>query len=242
MKFLKFIFYFAFFLLLWESIIDLNPQLSSIIPAPSSIYTSIITNWELLLINTLNTIVISIISIIISIIISYILAIIIDTFNAKFLYKIISILQIIPPIILIPIMVLIFGFSNLNIVVFNLILATFPLLTLIINDFSSINHSQLLWFNLLTKNKFHLYYDLKIPHSVKALHSGLNIVITYSISNTIIAQYFCGQSGLGLILKQCISNYNLSLAFGILTIVIILTILLIKLVNYIYSRSKYAQA
>ncbi len=222
----------------WE-IISYSFNLTNLISSPTLILKSFIQNINLLSINLYQTLLIALISLIISVFFSYILAIIIDNYHLTLILKILEILQMIPPIILIPIIVMIFGFNVFIIILINIILISFPLIILIYKSFQTINEEQLILFNLLHQSKYHLYYYLKIPHSIKALHQGLLITITYCISNTICSEYLTGQQGLGVILKNATSTFNIDLSICICLIVIIITLLLLKGLKLIIKRSKY---
>ena len=230
------------FFISWQIIGLIFTNYTTIIPTPLMIIEAIISNWYYLLTNTINTLTITIICIILTIIVSYIISIIIDNYNwGIIIYKIISILQIIPAIIIIPITITIFGFSITNIIFFNVILSSFPLITLITKSFKSINSNTILWFKTLTDSKFKLYSLLKIPYSFKALHQGMMLVTTYAMSNTITSQYLIGQKGLGLVLKRSISNFQIDLSFSVCIIVILTSLTLFYLNNLLYNRSKYAK-
>lgn len=222
-------------------IIYLYPGWQFILPTPIMVINSIITNFDLIITNLFPTLFITIISIIISIIIAYLISFIIKQYRAYYLINICGILQIIPPILLIPIIINIFGFSLFNTLLINVILNSFPLIKLISTSFLEDNLCQEQLFTTLNASLINKYRYLYLPRSIKSLYQGLSITITYSLANTLMSEYLIGQSGFGLLFKHSISNFNISLAFGIIVIVIIITLILLSMIKTIYMWSKYAK-
>lgn len=222
-------------------IIYLYPGWQFILPTPFMVINSIITNFYLIITNLIPTLFITIISIIISIIIAYLISFIIKQYRAYYLINICGILQIIPPILLIPIIINIFGFSLFNTLLINVILNSFPLIKLISASFLEDNLCQEQLFTTLKASLINKYRYLYLPRSIKSLYQGLSITITYSLANTLMSEYLIGQSGLGLLFKHSISNFNISIAFGIIVIIIAITLILLSIIKTIYMWSKYAK-
>lgn len=235
----------SLWLIIWQfissSLIHLTSGWQYILPPPSRIITTTFFYITTIIPDLITTLIVTIISLIISVVISYLISYLIIQWRLNYILTIISWLQIIPPIMLIPILVSIFNFGIINVIIINVILSSFPLIRLLVNN---LDRTKTQYRNLITSlhlarwEQFKLIY---LPSSISTLHQGLLIILTYSIANTLTSEYLIGQSGLGLIFKSSINNLNISLSYGIIIIVITITLSMIKLFNKLYQRSRYAQ-
>ena len=214
----------------------------NILPFPSNIISEYFDNFEYINNNLITSLTTALFSILISFLLSIFLGILIDRYkNLRFFITFISILQLIPPIVIAPIFVLLFGFSPLTIYLFVIIFSIFPLLILIVNSFDNIDYEYLIYFNLLTRNKLKQYFLFKIPYITKEIYKGLILIITYSLTSTVTIEFITGQSGIGVVLSRSLKNFNIELTYVIIFFIITITVSLLKILETIYKRSRYAK-
>jgi ABC-type nitrate/sulfonate/bicarbonate transport system permease component len=84
--------------------------------------------------------------------------------------------------------------------------------------------------------KSQIYKYVKIPSSLPGFFSGLKIAATYSIMGATIAEWVGGKTGLGVYMIRAKHSFATDKVFASIIIVIILSILLIKLIEFIERK------
>lgn len=232
----------AFFLCLWQGISFFSNDLNLIISNPLDIIKSLFINFDLILPNVINLIILATILILITILLGYVIYYFRIRYQIKFFNKLIVLYQIIPSIMLLPIFGMLFGFNQITTLIFSLCFSLFPILTELENHLQNIKNDE---FNYLLKTynisffKYFIYYF--VPSSVTTIHSSIQMIIIYANTNLILAQYFFGQNGLGALFKNAYANFNINLCWTIIIIVILLTTLLLIINKFIFKNTNYAK-
>jgi len=213
-----------------------------ILPKPSDVVIYFINNFQTLLIDTIYTLSAAFIALIIATILGIIIAIAMDlsTTFKSIINPIVYFSQLIPAIVLAPLLIIWLGFGYITTITLIVIMCAFPIITSTYNGLINIDPDTLFQFKLIKASNYQLYRHLKLPGSINQIFIGLKIATTYSITSALLAEFMGAQHGLGVSVATSLASFNTTNIFCIITITTTFTYLSLKALNKIESRlTKY---
>lgn len=231
-------FVFLFILILWELIVDIKQIPLYVLPSPLEIISSLINDFDVLMMHSMVTISEGVLGIAIAAIFAIILAILMDNFkNIKAaIYPLLVISQTIPVIVLAPILMIYMGFGIAPKILIVVLMCFFPIC---VNFCDGLAKAEKNCVNLIRSfggSRFQVYSMVKIPSACNELFSGLKVAATYSISGAVVGEWLSAQEGLGYYMIRVKNGYMLDKVFASVVLVIILSLLMngiVKLIQYI---------
>jgi ABC-type nitrate/sulfonate/bicarbonate transport system permease component len=213
-----------------------------ILPKPSDVVIYFINNFQTLLIDTIYTLSAAFIALIIATILGITIAIAMDlsTTFKSIVNPIVYFSQLIPAIVLAPLLIIWLGFGYITTITLIVIMCAFPIITSTYNGLINIDPDTLFQFKLIKASNYQLYRHLKLPGSINQIFIGLKIATTYSITSALLAEFMGAQHGLGVSVATSLASFNTTNIFCIITITTTFTYLSLKALNKIESRlTKY---
>lgn len=225
-------------IIIWESIVDLKNIPQYIIPSPKDIFETLISEFGVIMQNAKITIYEALVGFVISIIFAFILAVIMDSFEIvkKALYPILVISQTIPTIAVAPLFIIWFGFGPMPKIVVVVITCFFPIVISLMDGFEKIDKDYINLFTTMKASKLQIFYHLKLPSAMVNLFSGLKIACTYMIMAAVIGEWLGGDNGIGVYMVRAKNAYALDKVFASIIVIVVISILLIYIVDFIGKR------
>lgn len=221
-------------------------QLSSVIfeipeyvlPAPSRIITTLITNYQMILLHTSFTLFEAIIGILLAIVIGILIAV--ALFKVELLERIcmpyINVLQTIPAIVIAPLFAMWFGFGLFPKVLLIVIFCSFPIIVSTISSFKQVDYEQVLYLKTLGANNWDLFKHLYLPAASTSIFASIKISTTYALVNAIFAEYMGAKYGLGVYLNRAAASFSTADVFAIIVVIIVVTLSMLKCVELIENK------
>lgn len=144
--------------------------------------------------------------------------------------------QSIPMIALAPIMVLLFGFSQIAIILPTALMLFFPLTIALYQGFRSTPKAFLDLFAVYEATSWQRFCKLLLPWSRPHLLGGLRVALSYAAVATLAGEWAGGQEGLGVLLLEARRSLDMPLAFGALITVVLLTYLVYSSLYFLEKR------
>ncbi|KHD36144.1 ABC transporter permease [Clostridium acetobutylicum] len=225
-------------IILWQLIVDFRKIPEYVIPSPKDICLTLISEFGTIMQNTKVTIYESLVGFFIAIIFAFILAIIMDSFQIirKALYPIIVISQTIPTIAIAPLFIIWFGFGPLPKIIVVVITCFFPIVISLIDGFEKIDKDYINLFRSMKASRIQIFYHLKLPSAMVNLFSGIKIACTYMIMAAVIGEWLGGDGGIGVYMVRAKNAYALDKVFASIVVIVIISIVLIYIVDFIGKR------
>ncbi|MFL0250422.1 ABC transporter permease [Clostridium neuense] len=225
-------------LLLWQVIVDVKNVPAYIIPSPTSIVKTLISDFKVIMDNTKVTIYESIVGFGISIILSFVLAVLMDSFKIvrKSLYPILVISQTIPTIAIAPLFIIWFGFGPMPKIIVVIITCFFPIVISLIDGFEKVDRDYINLFRTMKASRLQTFYHLKLPYAMVNLFSGLKIAATYMVMASVIGEWLGGDSGIGVYMVRAKSAYALDKVFAAIIVIVLISIIIIYIIDFISKR------
>lgn len=224
--------------LLWQVIVDVKNVPAYIVPSPTNIVKTLISDFKVIMDNTKVTIYESIVGFVISIILSFVLAVLMDSFKIvrKSLYPILVISQTIPTIAIAPLFIIWFGFGPMPKIIVVIITCFFPIVISLIDGFEKVDRDYINLFRTMKASRLQTFYHLKLPYAMVNLFSGLKIAATYMVMASVIGEWLGGDSGIGVYMVRAKSAYALDKVFAAIIVIVLISIIIIYIIDFISKR------
>lgn len=222
-------------LVIWElaAVMGWLPQF--IIPAPSEILMSLISQREVLFHNSLITLIQALVGLFFGIILAFILAIGMDNISLvrKAIYPYLIVSQTIPTVAIAPILVLWLGYGMLPKVVLVILTTLFPIVINILEGFSSVDKDAVNLLRLMGANYWQILYHVKLPASLSFFFSGLKISVSYAFVGSVIAEWLGGFEGLGVYMIRAKNAFSYSNMFAAIIVISAVSLILLGIVSFV---------
>ncbi len=230
-------------LAIWELAVQLAGIPLYVLPAPSDMLTTFVTELPELLRHAGVTVMEALAGMAISFVIGILMGVLIDampTFK-KSIYPILVVTQTVPVIVLAPIFIIYMGFGYAPKILTVVLMCFFPIVVSFSDGLGEMDEGYLNLVRTYGGSKFQIYRIVKIPSAVISLLSGLKVAATYSISGAVVGEWIASQSGLGYYLIRAKNGYMLDKVFACVLMIILLSLLmngLVKLFGYLMIPSR----
>ncbi len=225
-------------IIIWEAISRASILPQFILPSPSSIIISLFKDFKNMYIHILATIYETSVGFSISVVLAVIIAIVMDAFInvRKTLLPLLIISQTIPIIILAPLFVIWFGYGYLPKIIIVILICFFPISISLLQNLMGTDKEFIDLLRSMGAKKLQIYKYVKIPYAMPGFFSGLKIAATYSIMGATIAEWVGGKIGLGVYMIRAKHSFSTDKVFAAIIIVVILSLALIKLIEFIEKK------
>ncbi|MDQ2662348.1 MAG: ABC transporter permease [Actinomycetota bacterium] len=215
---------FATTLAIWQIAVvalDIRPY---ILPAPSSVLGSLVTNvkvlWDSALITGTEVILGFLLAAVISIPLAYAIASV-RVVEIAF-YPLIVVLQTVPKIAVAPLFIVWFGFDMLPKVLLTFLLCFFPILVDTMTGFKSLDPRLLYITKSMGASSMQTFRYVRVPAAIPFIFSGLKIAVVMAVTGAIVAEFIGSNGGLGYLLLRASSLLDTSLIFAVLVVLSLL--------------------
>ena len=231
--------FFIVLLLIWEAISRFEVFPPFILPSPSSIIVSLVTNFTSMQYDILITLYEAAVGFIIAIILSVVIAIAMDSIIGfkKTIYPVLIISQTVPIIIIAPLFIIWFGYGYAPKIIIVTLICFFPITISLLQGLTAVDKELVDLLRSMGSNKFQIYKFVKIPSAMPSFFSGLKIAATYSIMGATIGEWVGGKNGLGVYMIRAKQAFETDRVFAAIIIIVILSILLLKLIEFAEKKN-----
>jgi len=223
---------------LWELIVDIKNIKPYILPAPSAIINEFINSFSVLMKHTATTFFETILGFVIGTIVAILLSLLLDKFLTfkSVVYPYLVISQTIPLVALAPILAIWFGFGLLPKVLLAVLVVFFPITLSLTEGLSTYNRELYEMMIQMGANKKQIFLKLKLPSASTYFFSGLKIAAAYCVMGAVISEWVGAKQGLGIYLTRAMSSFKTAALFADILIIVLISIFLFKLIEYIERR------
>lgn len=142
-----------------------------------------------------------------------------------------------PRLVFLPLIIIWFGIGMTSVIVVVFIGALFPLL---INTYEGVKNADRLLINVVRSygaSEWDISRLVVIPNSLPYIISGLRLAIGRAVLGVVVAEFFGGSAkGIGVIMVQASSSFQVDLVFAGLIIFMVLSLILNGIVRAIETR------
>ncbi|MFN2341499.1 MAG: ABC transporter permease [Halanaerobium sp.] len=225
--------FFILLLLFWELIVQLIDLESWILPAPTAILRELIQTRALLLDHSLRTLYESIFGLTVSTAAGILVGTIIFNFRIleRTLYPLMVISQTVPIVVLVPLLVIWFGFGLLPKILIVILACFFPIAVNTVDGLNTADQDKINLLKAMGASKWQIFIKLRIPTALPMIFSGLRISATYSVMAAVVAEWMGSDLGLGVFIVRSSNSYLTARVFAGIFLVSLFSIILFQSVS-----------
>ena len=216
----------------WEASVAIFAMPVYLLPSPTTILASSVTNASTLGMHTLATLKTVLLGFGVSVIISLPLAVFITSSKtvANAVYPMLVLTQSIPKVALAPILVILLGTNEMPRIVVTFLVAFFPLVIAVATGLMAVPSDLIELGRSYKGSAWQMLRRIRLPYAVPMIFSGLKVAVTLSVVGAVVAEFVNADRGLGYFIVTSTAFFETPLAYAALLILAIMGILLFQLV------------
>ncbi|ROO88281.1 NitT/TauT family transport system permease protein [Actinocorallia herbida] len=217
---------FVVVLLGWEFLLEPLGVEEFVLPRPSQIYASLVTQmsdamfWTHLWV-TLKE---SLLGYAIGVALAMVLGMLISQIRLveRTLMPYIVAFQTVPKVALAPLFVVWFGFGLTSKVVMAAVISFFPMLVNVIEGLRSADPDRIQMLKVFGASRMQVFRMVRLPTALPFIFAGLDIGIVFAILGAVVGEFIGAKEGLGYLLLQ--TNYNFDMP-GMFAVLVVLSVM-----------------
>ena len=222
-------------LALWEISVRAGSVSSTLLPAPTAIIQSLSENWDIIMTNTLPTLVETVVGLAIATALGLFLAVAVDfsVWVRKAVYPLLVISQTIPIIALAPLLLLWFGIGLTPKIIVVTLYCFFPIVVACADGLLGADPDLMRLMRSMGASRWQILSMVRLPGALPAFFSGLRIGATYSVAGAIVGEYVGAYQGLGIYMQLSTNSHAIAPVFAAIVVTTVLSLLLFGFVSLI---------
>lgn len=216
----------------WEVACRMLAIPAYLFPAPSAIWSETTALAGPVAMHTLATTRTVLLGFLASVAISLPLAVLLTSSRviAAAIYPLLVLTQSIPKVALAPILVVVFGTSEMPRVVVTFLVAFFPLVLAIAAGLVSVPPELIELGRACRATRWTELWRIRLPYAIPFVFSGLKSAIALSVVGAVVAEFVNADQGLGYLIVTSTAFFKVPLAWGALILLSLMGIVLFQLV------------
>ena len=218
----------AAFLAVWEAAVRLGNIPSFLLPAPTTIWASIMANLPALVRHSLVTLLETLAGFGLSLAIGIPLAVLIVYSRVfdRILYPMLVASQAVPKVALAPILLVSLGYGIMPKVIVALLIAFFPVVVNTVTGLASVDRDTLKLLRSMGASRLDVFVKVRFPHAVPSMIAGFKVAIALAVVGAVVGEFVGSRSGLGYFMLLATGNFDTALVFACVVMLTIMGIVL----------------
>jgi NitT/TauT family transport system permease protein len=190
-------------LLAWEGLVRAFHVRSILLPAPSEIAFTIVSQWALVSKHLWPSLYLTVVGFFLSVVSGIVVAILITYSDIvrKGFYPVIIVSQVIPKIAIAPLFIVWFGTGATSSLLLAILIAFFPMTINAAMGFASVDHDIHQMARTFMASRWQIFWKIRMPNALPYIFGGMKISITLAIIGVIVSEFVASQEGVGYLIK-----------------------------------------
>lgn len=143
-------------------------------------------------------------------------------------YPFIVVSQTIPSIVLVPLLVIWFGYGLLPKLLIVVIACFFPVAVAVVDGLDATDASRLKLLRSMGASRWQEFRLVKLPSALPSLFTGLRVAASYAVMAAVIAEWLGADAGLGIYMVRSAHSFRTDQVFAGILLVSLYSVLLFK--------------
>jgi NitT/TauT family transport system permease protein len=206
----------AAFLGFWEFGTRAAHISSMIIVPPSDVWRVIRSSFDILLRQSIPTVVETVTGFVLASVIGVVIgiAIVLSRRLRQAVYPHILIFQLIPKVALAPLFIVWFGVGSTSRLALAVFIAFFPVVIATATGLMSADRQVIRMAAAATASPWQIFRHVRVPYALPHVFAGLKVALTMAIIGVIVGEFVTAQAGLGYIIMMASSSAETALVFA----------------------------
>jgi ABC-type nitrate/sulfonate/bicarbonate transport system permease component len=221
--------------LAWQAYTASGLVSSAILPTPTSIMSTLVSNRSVLWGHSLQTLSETLIGLIIAVLlgVGFAITLFLSAKLRKALYPLLVISQTVPIIALAPLLLIWFGFDLVPKVIVVVLYCFYPISISVLGGIRGADDHLVDLMKSLRASRLQTLRYVQLPAALPAFFSGLKIATTYAITGAVVGEYVGAYKGLGIYMETAAHADAINAVFAAIFVIVGLSLLLLGLVMLI---------
>jgi ABC-type nitrate/sulfonate/bicarbonate transport system permease component len=222
-------------LALWQLYVRASQISPHLLPAPTDIVLALINNWDVISVNTVQTLLETVIGMAAATLFGLLMAIVLDIspLSRRAVYPLLVISQTIPIVALAPLFLIWMGFGPEPKIIVVILYSFFPIAVACADGLSAAEPEMLNLLRSMRASRWQILRLVRLPGAMPAFFSGLRIGVTYSMTGAIVGEFVGAYQGLGIYMETSANSGAIDLVFAAILVTAVISLLLFGLVSLI---------
>lgn len=218
---------------LWQAVCLVFSVPTYIVPAPSDVWDSLLTNWSPLLTNAVPTALESVFGFLLGNVVAVLLAILFVHWRSaeRALMPVALFIRTIPIVAVAPVLVIILGNGYAPKIAIGALISFFPTLVNMVRGLDSVDSQSIELLRVLSASRREVFWHVRVYASLPYLFSSLKIATGSSVIGAIVAEWIGSSEGLGYLIIQATYNYSTPLLYATMVVASLLAVVFYALVG-----------
>ena len=232
------------FLLLWQGMVWLFKLPPYLLPAPSLVVLTLVTNASMYASATLVTLGEALAGLLLGLMASVLIASLLSLRPAleEGVMTLAILVKSTPLVAIAPLLTLWFGFGILPKILITSLVTFFPLLVNLLTGLQRVDRALIDLFKSWNASRWEIYSNLRLPSSLPFLFAGLKISAPLALIGAVVGEWTGASNGLGRIMWLAYSNLNLPYLFAPILILSLAGMLVFRFLIWIEKKCIFWQA
>lgn len=223
----------AVLLLLWQAAVLAFHIPSFLLPAPTVILESMVTNWPLLLRHGAVTLAETLAGFGLSVVVGIPLAacIVMSQIIEWIIYPLLVASQAVPKVALAPLLLVTLGYGAMPKVIIAFLIAFFPIVVNTVTGLTSVNRDMLRLLSSMGASRRDIFLKIRFPYAVPTMIAGFKVAIALAVVGAVVGEFVGGRSGLGYYMLVATGNFDTPLIFACVVVLTVMGVALFYAVS-----------
>lgn len=226
---------------IWELVVLIFKIPPFNLPAPSSIFQAMLTFGPQLTINALRTLWTTMLGFVLAVGVGVVLGFLIGYSKIAYLtlYPLLVAFNTIPKAAIVPLLAIWFGANAIPATLTAFLLAFFPIAVNVALGLDTVEPEMKDVLRSLGANQVQTFQKIGWPHSLPYIFASLKIAASFAFIGTVISESIASNAGLGYLIVQATSSFDIPLAFAALLVLALMGVALYGFFVFVEKKVIY---
>lgn len=228
----------ASFFILWEIVCLVLRVDVFILPRPSQIAVSLVTNYSVILVNALQTLYTTLVGFVLAVGVGLFLGMLVGAMPSVYagIYPVMVGLNAIPKVAVVPVLVIWFGIGTIPAIITAFVISFFPIMVNVATGLATIEPEMSDVLRSLGARRWQILRKVGIPRAMPYFFASLKVAVTLAFIGSIVAETIASDRGIGYLMIAASARFDVTLVFAGLLVVAIMGIAMYEIFAYIERR------
>jgi NitT/TauT family transport system permease protein len=228
----------AGFLVLWELGVRVFSISDSFLPGPIAVSQAFVKYWNPIFSNSMHTLFETLMGFALSIVFGLALGLLVGSSKAIYngLYPIMIGFNAVPKVAIVPVLILWFGIGTVPAILTAFLISFFPIVVNVATGLATTEPELQDVLKALGASKFDIMKKVGIPRSMPYFFGSLKVAITLAFVGAVVSETLGANHGIGHLMVQAQSNFQVPLVFAGVVALAILGIVLYAITAWVEQR------
>ncbi len=225
-------------LVLWEAACVVFEIKKFILPAPTDVWAASVEYARPILQHSWQTFLTTIVGFAVAVVFGLGLGILVGASKTIYdaLYPLMVAFNAVPKVAIVPILVIWFGIGTVPAIITAFLISFFPIVVNVATGLATIEPELQDVMRSLGASKLQILWKIGIPRSMPYFFASLKVAITLAFVGSVISETVASNEGIGYLMQQASSTFNVPLAFAGLVVIAIMGVAMYEVFVWIERR------